>query len=98
MLINVLLLLTLLLANLPFFTERLFGIIPLTPTVKPIAWCCVECVVLYCGLGGITLILEAQQGLVHQQHWQFYVATACLFLVFAFPGIVIRYFWRKPGI
>jgi hypothetical protein len=98
MLINALLLLTLVLANLPFCTERLFGVIALTHPIKPIGWCCVEIVVLYFGLGGLALILEAQQGLVHQQHWQFYVATACLFLVFAFPGIVIRYFWRKPGV
>lgn len=98
MLINTLLLLTLVLANLPFLTERLFGILPLKHSIKPIGWCCVEIVVLYVGLGGLALILEAQQGLVHQQHWQFYVATACLFLVFAFPGIVIRYFWRQPGL
>lgn len=98
MLINALLLLTLMIANFPFFNERLFGFISLKQKVKHVGWCCIEVVVLYFGLGGIALLLEAQQGPVHPQHWQFYVATFCLFLVFTFPGIVIRYFWRKPGI
>ena len=39
-------------------------------------------------------MLEAQAGSVHRQHWQFYVAVVCLYLVFAFPGFVLRYFWH----
>jgi hypothetical protein len=96
--VNGLLLLTLLLANLPFLTERLLGIFPLKHTMKPIGWCGIEIIVLYCCLGGLTHVLEAQQGPVHAQHWQFYAATFCLFLVFAFPGLVFRYLWRKPGV
>lgn len=97
MLVATLLLFTLMLANLPFLNERLLACIPLKSPIKHFGWRCVEMIILYLSVGGVALLLEIQQGPVHRQHWQFYVATCCLFLVFAFPGMVIRYFWRKPG-
>ena len=27
--------------------------------------------------------------------WEFYAITFCLFRVFAYPGLIYRYFWRK---
>jgi hypothetical protein len=32
---------------------------------------------------------------VAPQGWQFYATTGALFIVFAFPGFVWRYLWRK---
>lgn len=98
MLINALLLLALLMANYPFLTERFLGCFTLSKRSKSIPIRLVELIIGYIFIGGIAYFLESQQGVVHIQHWQFYVATFCLFLVFAFPGVVICYFWRKPGI
>ena len=28
-------------------------------------------------------------------NWEFYAVTGSLFLVFAFPGFVYRYFWQR---
>lgn len=98
MLVEALLLLSILIANVPFMTERFLGIVIFKKRIKPIALRGLELIIGYFLLGGIAYFLESQLGIVHTQHWQFYIATFCLFLVFAFPGMVIRYFWRQPGI
>lgn len=98
MLITALLVLSVLIANFPFLTERFLGIVTLKKKIKPIALRGLELIIGYFLLGGIAYFLESQQGIFHSQHWQFYIATFCLYLVFAFPGMVSRYFWRKPGI
>ena len=46
-------------------------------------------------VGGVGYLLEARAGKVHEQSWEFYVITLCLFLVFAYLGLVYRYMWRK---
>ena len=92
----ILLLLALLLANMPWFSERLFYMIPLRSQPKGIGWCFLELVVLYFIVGGIAYIAErSATGQVSPQRWEFYAVTAALFLVFAFPGFVYRYLWRK---
>ena len=92
----VLLLLALLAANLPWFSERLFYVIPLKNHPKALGWCVLELIVLYFVLGAVAFYAEgATMGQVAPQKWEFYAVTACLFLVFAFPGFVYRYFWKK---
>lgn len=92
----ILLLLALLAANLPWFSNRLFYVIPLKQQPKSIAWCLFELVVLYFVMGAIALYTEsAVIGQIAPQNWEFYAITVCLFLVFAFPGFVYRYFWVK---
>ena len=92
----ILLLLALLAANLPWFSNRLFYVIPLKQHPKSIAWCLFELVVLYFVMGAIALYTEsAVIGQIAPQNWEFYAITVCLFLVFAFPGFVYRYFWVK---
>lgn len=92
----ILLLLAVLAANLPFFSERLFFIIPLRHQPKSIAWCLLELIVLYFVMGAIAFYTErAVMGQTAPQHWEFYAITASLFLVFAFPGFVYRYLWKK---
>lgn len=91
----VLLLLVLMAANLPWFSERLFYMVPLKKTPKSVAWCLLELVVLYFVIGAIALYAEkATMGQIAPQKWEFYAVTACMFLVFAFPGFVYRFFWK----
>jgi len=92
----ILLLLVLLAANLPWFSERLFYVIPLKKQPKSFAWCLLEIIVLYFVMGAIAIYTEySTMGQTASQKWEFYAVTACLFLVFAFPGFVYRYFWKK---
>lgn len=95
--ITALLLLSAVLANLPFFTERLFLVWTPRSGGKNLAWRLLEIVVLYFVAGGAAWLMESRLGPVHRQGWEFYAITACMFLVFAYPGFVYRYFWGKPG-
>ena len=82
------------LANLPFVNERVFAIGPRLAS-KHLGWRLAE-LVLACGvfiLAGTGL--EWRIGQVHPQRWEFYAATACLFLTLAFPGYVWRYLRRR---
>jgi hypothetical protein len=92
--ITILLLLVFLVANLPWFSERLLYMIPLKS--KHFGWHLLELIILYFVIGCIAMLVEGKtMGQVAKQHWEFYAVTVCLFLVFAFPGFVYRYLWRK---
>lgn len=93
-----LLLLALVLANLPFFSERILFLRSAPATGKHIGWRLLELVILYAITGFIAWLLEGRAGQVHTQRWEFYAVTVSLFLVFAYPGYVYRYLWRKPGL
>ncbi|PHV10803.1 DUF2818 family protein [Chitinimonas sp. BJB300] len=85
-------------ANLPFMVERaLFIWPPKDGKTKAFGWRLLELLVLYVVVGGLGLWLESRLGPVHRQRWQFYVTTFALFVVAAYPGFVLRYFWRKRG-
>jgi hypothetical protein len=81
-------------ANLPFLSERLFGIVRLK-VPKTIALRLVELVVLYFAVGLLGVLLEKRAGQVTSQAWEFYAVTGALFLTFAFPGFVWRYLVRR---
>ncbi|CAN5123460.1 DUF2818 family protein [soil metagenome] len=85
-------------ANLPFFNERLFALLPLPGgrPVKPLWLRAVELIVLYAVVGFIARTVENQIGAVARQGWEFYAVTACLFIVAAYPGFVWRYL-RRAG-
>ncbi|QZA82519.1 DUF2818 family protein [Deefgea piscis] len=85
-------------ANLPFFSEKLFFFWKIKAGTKSFGWRLLELSVFYALLAGIAYLLESRISSVHSQNWQFYVSTFSLFVVFAWPGFVWRYFWRKPGI
>lgn len=92
----ILLLLALVLANSPWFSERLFFVIPVKQKPKNVAWCLLELVTLYFIIGLIIHYAEhTKMGQVATQKWEFYAITACLFLVLAFPGFIYRFFWKK---
>ncbi|QYF92403.1 DUF2818 family protein [Massilia sp. PAMC28688] len=83
------------LANLPFFTESLFGVIPLKGGRKT-AWTRVfELVVLYFAAGAVAYAFEARIGNVFTQVKEFYMITVPLFVVLAFPGFVWRYLRKQ---
>ena len=88
-------LLAVLAANLPFFSERLFALIPLRISPKPIWLRLLEMLVFYGMVGVIAYLLEARIGNVFTQKWEFYAITAGLFIVLAFPGFVFRYLLKR---
>jgi hypothetical protein len=84
-------------ANLPFFTERVFGVLPWRSAAKPFWLRLVEMFVLYLLLGLVASLLEARLGNRFPQRWEFYAVTGCLFIVLAYPGFVHRYLRRRQG-
>jgi hypothetical protein len=94
---SLLLAIALIAANLPFLVERVFFVKSPPSGSKHLGWRLLELVVLYFAVGGIGLLLEKKGGDIHAQSWEFYAVTASLFLVFAFPGFIYRYLWRKKG-
>jgi uncharacterized membrane protein len=94
---TLLLLLALIAANLPFLFERIFFVVRPKAGSKSFAWRLLELVVLFFVVGGIALLLEGNAGEIHKQNWEFYAVNAALFVVFAYPGFVFRYLWRRRG-
>ena len=85
-------------ANLPFFSERVLFVMRLAEGKnKHLAWRLLELVVLYFVVGIAAYLLESRLGEPHKQQWEFYAITACLFLVLAYPGFVMRYLWNAKG-
>ena len=86
-------------ANLPFVNQRLFAVIPLGKPRKPfwvrLRWSdqvrLAELIVYYLLVGAVGFAVEAGLGNRFAQGWQFYAITACLMLVFAFPGYTWQY-------
>ena len=83
-------------ANLPFFSPRLFGFIPVKKD-KTLALRLAELVLMYFIVGGLGLALEQRAGQIAPQGWEFYAITATLFATLAFPGFVYRYLVRREG-
>ncbi len=88
-----LILLFLVIANLPWFTERFLLVIPRVN--KSIFLRIIELVVYYFISLMIATMFESRfsGGEVHPQTWEFFVTTFCLFLVLSVPGVVYRYQW-----
>ncbi|MDO8720313.1 MAG: DUF2818 family protein [Polaromonas sp.] len=91
--IGLLMVLALLAANLPFVSNRLFGVLALK-NLKNLAVRLAELVVWYFVVGGLGLYLEQRAGQNAPQGWEFYAITATLFLTFAFPGFTYRYLFK----
>ena len=86
------------LANLPFLTERYFGLIKPAPgKAKGLGFRLLELLVAY----GLTIVcgflIESQIGQLSPQRWEFYGITACMFIVFAYPGFVWRYLRKQTA-
>jgi hypothetical protein len=82
-------------ANLPFLNERLFAVVPLGRSIKPVWLRLSEMAFLYFLILGAGYFLESRIGNVFSQGWQFYAITACLFIVLGYPGFVFRYLRKQ---
>lgn len=83
------------LANLPFFSERLFFVVSLAKK-KTILLRMLELVAYYFLAGTLLGAREAaENGSRYVQHWEFFAITMCLFAVFAYPGFVYRHLWSR---
>lgn len=80
-------------ANLPFLSQRVLGVVPLSGG-KNLAIRLAELVLLYFVVGGVGMLLENRLGQVAPQGWEFFAITGTLFLTFAFPGFVWRYLYK----
>ena len=79
-------------ANLPWISDRLFGVIAIKSGQKSVWMSFIEWFVLYLLIGLIALGLEKKfTSEIYSQGWEFYVSTLCLFLVFALPGFIYRF-------
>jgi hypothetical protein len=87
-------LLALVAANLPCFSQRLFLVIRLAKP-KSLALRLLELLVYYFAVGLIGLALEQHLGQISPQGWEFYAVTGTLFLTLAFPGFVYRYLLKR---
>ena len=94
LLIWILILLAFIAANLPFLTQRLMSVFPLT-SGKNLAWRLGELVVWYFLVGGLGMWMEKSVGQISPQGWEFYAVTGTLFVTLAFPGFVYRYLVRR---
>lgn len=88
------LLLAVVLANLPFFNERLFAFGPLKAT-KTVSWRLLELMLYSALMIGLGRWLEGRHGQMAEQGWQFYAVLLCVMLTLAFPGFVWRHLRRK---
>lgn len=86
----------LILANLPFLSERILLLFPDKGAEKRVWVRIAEWLVLWIGAGLLAAALEYQTtGAVHDKGWEFYCVGFFIFLVFAFPGILLRYGFRN---
>ncbi len=85
--------LALVVANLPFLSNRLF-LVKRVPA-KGLHLRLLELLVGYLIVGGIGLGLEHALGQIAPQGWEFYAVTGALFLTLAFPGFVYRYLYQR---
>ena len=84
-------------ANLPWLSERwLLVFARRDRRGKPFWLPLIEWSLLYSLIIGIGLGLEYKAtGATHDQDWEFYIVTLCLFAVSALPGFIYRYQLRR---
>ncbi len=85
--------LALLAANLPFVSQRLFGLVALRAP-KSLMVRLGELLACYLVVGAFGLLLEQRAGQIAPQGWEFYAITGALFVTLAFPGFTWRYLVR----
>jgi len=90
---SVLLVLAVMAANLPWLSERFLLAFHLN---KNAWWRWLEWLVWYFLTGTLAMAMENKvTGGNYSQQWEFYVATLCLFVVFALPGFIYHYDLKK---
>lgn len=77
-------------ANVPWLTDRFFLVVKLRRKHGWLRW--LEWLLLYVLAGLLAAGLEYKvTGVDHEQGWEFYVTTFCLFMVFGLPGFIYHY-------
>ena len=80
-------------ANLPWLSERFLMLIQLNKTA---VWRWLEWLIYYVLTGLLAMGMEYKiTGGIYAQQWEFYLATLCLFVVFALPGFIYHYDLKK---
>lgn len=92
--VGLLVALALLGANLPFFTEKLMGVLPMAQR-KSLGLRLLELLLWYGLTGAVGAALENHAGQISPQGWEFFAITWALFMTFAFPGFVYRYLLKR---
>ncbi|MDR7307752.1 DUF2818 family protein [Rhodoferax saidenbachensis] len=92
--VGALVVLALLGANLPFFTEKLMGVLPVAQR-KSLGLRLLELLLWYGVTGAVGAGLEKHAGQITPQGWEFFAITWALFMTFAFPGFVYRYLLKR---
>ena len=94
--VAVLLLTGFVLANVPFVSQKLFGIFTIQGGKS--GWLrVIEFIAAYFIAGGLGLFLENRTGQITSQNWEFYAINLALFVTFAFPGFIYRYLLNPSG-
>ena len=87
-------LLSIVIANLPWLSNKLFLVFEVG-NKKSLAWVLTELISLYLVWGLVLMFIENQVvGNIHNQDWEFYVVTFCLFIIFTFPGFIYKVIWK----
>ena len=94
--ITLLLVLSVVAANWPFFGARLLLVGPVRPE-RGFGWRLLELLLLGALVVGLGMWFEGHVGRRHPQDWAFYVTVLCLMLTYAFPGFAWRYLRRQHG-
>lgn len=87
---------TLLLANLPFANERLFAFGP-QRNPKSVGWRLIELLVYGALSAALGRFIEAQLGQVSAIRWEFVAVWLLVVVTLAFPGFVWRYLRRQTA-
>ena len=82
-------------ANLPFFNEKVFALVPTKWPRKPLVIRLMEMGALYVAVGAIGLAIEGQIGSRFPQTQEFYWIAGGLFIVLGFPGFIVRYLRKR---
>jgi hypothetical protein len=77
-------------ANLPFLNQKFLFLISVG-SVKSLKLRLLELALYYSAVGLLAFLLESHLGNRFPYSWELISITACIFIVFAFPGFVFRY-------
>ncbi len=89
------LLLEIIAANLPFLSAKLFIVVRVGKS-KPLFVILFELIAYYCMIGVLARFMETQSyGAAYEQGTRFYMIGLIMFLIFAFPGFMLRYSQTK---
>lgn len=82
-------------ANITWFSDRILFVFPVA-NKKPLMFRLLEITIMYLAIGALAMGFEYKlAGELHEQSWEFYVITFCLFIVFSLPGFLYEFLFKK---